>query len=685
MKLYDREPLLRARVRRAALVAGVLAAYIVATALSAGTTWAETRHPTQRTSPPLPDCTAVVDRAVTDRLELAWSRTRAGDRVAGGGEFRRVVDSLVGRAAAGDRSATTALAWVSLSPRVPLDDREMLVVLGTGRPDWSSFGLVAYARGRLAERLGDTARARDAYDLAASDQCWAPPALLGMARMLAVEGADHSAVRAYWSAVESATATAEWRAIHADIETVSPPPDSGEARQGARGRDVVELRAFWDRLGLPSGWTGRERLLEHLRRRGQARSRFAMPATARAHRLSVRAFLIESDADFSFGPPAVADPPRANERIRRAPEADPWVDDRGVMYVRHGEPHLIVRYPGVSGAEAESWLYDLGRQRLVLHFSGVVGDAVAQPTTLVALPPGDLMSACRLNARFCVLEAHRSMGRDVRYEYSKMLEQGRTDAARARSSSTWARTYARELGMTVQAYGLLDSAGHSALAIVVAIPAREVRSVGDSGDATDIGLRLVGRSATPGMPEVVDSLTLRMPRADLADGGQVAGVLQIRAPAGEYSLAVVGEAGGAGGVVLVDSVPVPARGGDALMAGSLVLGSTASGIRWRGPDTVTSFNPLNAFDARTPVALWSHLSGLVPGHSYQFAVRVTEHDGTSQLVIRGQRVATREVETLLITLDIGTLRPGTHLAEFEIRGGSSERRLTRRQVLNVTD
>ena len=107
------------------------------------------------------------------------------------------------------------------------------------------------------------------------------------------------------------------------------------------------------------------------------------------------------------------------------------LDDRGVMYLRHGEP--TKRVSSVAGPPNESWAYDLPEGRRVYHFLGSRALGTQSATTLTASLPLD---ADMLDARA-----------DLDSRYALLADRIQRLEAQARTNQSLNAAQAREAGL----------------------------------------------------------------------------------------------------------------------------------------------------------------------------------------------------------------------------------------------
>jgi len=200
---------------------------------------------------------------------------------------------------------------------------------------------VLLMRGRIERRLG----AQDSALVALRDYLAAggdtAVGLLEIARAHAALSRRDSALAAYHAGAARAVGDSARRGYRADLRWIA----SGDelAAFDALAPDSVGrwLARFWERRDVTDGRRAGERLLEQLRRLRTAQERFALVARRRAFAVGY-AYRDTSQSDF---------------------------DDRGVIYLRHGEPHARATYQEQGVEPNESWRYDRpGQPPLIFHF-----------------------------------------------------------------------------------------------------------------------------------------------------------------------------------------------------------------------------------------------------------------------------------------------------------------------------
>ncbi len=241
-------------------------------------------------------------------------------------------------AALGDELAAMALATRDESSlKVAADALKKLSgELPSEATVWTARAEVAIARHEYGEAVEAAGKAAE---LGAASGFHA----LGVARLLRDEDPDEGA-RVYLQGLTSADAAAFYR-YHEDI---APLLSLDEEREWAALADTARatwLRDKWDWRASTSGRTTADRLAVHFARMATAMERYQRMA----HRGARPAEAIVWDS----------------LQIRL-----PY-DDRGLIYIRHGEPDDIERAPsGRMGPGKEAWLYfGLANGRAVFEFN----------------------------------------------------------------------------------------------------------------------------------------------------------------------------------------------------------------------------------------------------------------------------------------------------------------------------
>ena len=527
------------------------------------------------------------------------------------------------------------------------------------------------ARGRLERASGELDSAVAVFRRAAGEPAEASAGLaeLELARtQLALGSAGGETAYFDAAALDDSAVVAEYRSDLAPIAA-----DSDLARfDAARGAGRAEfLRRYWtdrDRAELRGDG---ERLREHYRRLLYARRHFALTISRR--------FYGRRDAYRS---------------------GSTELDDRGVIYVRHGEPASRLR-PFVFGLMPnETWRYDRADGDLLFHFSAGYDDAGGGDLYDYRLVESvlDLRGAADAPADQLLLSRQT-----LSPLYGRMLNWGPNGAARARAHERAIGRVSIDYGTTTDSYELQFAHRLTAYADLVAVGMRDgvplahfVFAIGQAGltpvEAADgaeypVRVRFVALDRSDHAVSSADTTLVFRLRRPMIRGQFLVGRVELRVPPGNWSWRAALEEAPETGIVLPrDTVRVAATG-PALTLSDLALGIRAASAIWQPtPADTVLLTPFNLFLEGSEVELYYEASGTAPGMPYrhQIAVYRAKDDG---------RLEARPVVTLgfeeradgpLVrahrTLQLGRLKPGRYVVEVKVGGTAGEPAVRRREL-----
>lgn len=454
-------------------------------------------------------------------------------------------------------------------------------------------------------------------------------------------------------------------------------PDSELARFDAvHGADrAAWLARFWSDRDRAELRADGERLREHYRRLLYARRHFALTVSRR--------FYGDQDAYRS-----------GSEEL----------DDRGVIYVRHGEPALRLK-PFVFGLMPnETWRYGRADGDLLFHFSAGYDDSGG----------GDLYDYRLVES---VLDLRGAAGapddqlllsrQTLSPLYGRMLHWGPHGAAHARATERNIGRASIDYGTTTDSYELQFAKRLTAYADLVAVgaahgepltqfvfavgPAATTPSPEIDGVSYALRVRLVALDgAEHAVAHADTTLVFRLDRA-LARGQYLIGRVELPVPPGRYAWRAALEQGEGAGVVMPrDSVTVRSPG-PSLSLSDLALGIRAASARWEPtPADTVLLTPFDLFPAGSEVHLYYEAAGTRAGASYRHEIGVFR--------VRGDdRVEDRPVVSLHVdeaaggdpirahrTLQLARLKPGRYVVEVKVTGPDG-RLDARRRAIRVVE
>jgi GWxTD domain-containing protein len=403
-----------------------------------------------------------------------------------------------------------------------------------------------------------------------------------------------------------------------------------------------------------------ERIREHFRRLGYARERFTLTVTRRYY----------GDRD----------------AYRSGSEE---LDDRGVIYVRHGEPAERLR-PFVFGLMPnETWRYARADGDLLFHFSSG-GDQSGG---------GDLYDYRLVES---VLDLHGAPGaptdqlllsrQSLSPVYGRMLNWGRYGSAHAQSRERRIGQISIAVGTSSDSYELQFARRLVAVGNLVAVgrgPAgglgQFVFAVGQPGTAATheasgvsypLRIRLAVLDRSQHAVAFVDStLVFHLNRA-LEAGQYLIGRVELPLPAGLWSWRAALQQDDSLGVVLpIDSTRAPAAG-PPLSLSELALGVREASVVWLPTPTDTVYlTPFDLFPEGRDLELYYEL-GAIPGASYRHEIAVFRAKGENSVLVERRPIVTLgfqeaagvELVRSRRRLQLGRLKPGRYVVEVKVMG-----------------
>jgi len=415
-------------------------------------------------------------------------------------------------------------------------------------------------------------------------------------------------------------------AYRADLEVIAP--DSVLALfDRLRGRErAAMLATFWgtrDRLDFrPAG----SRLREHYRRLAYARRHF-----------SAGGWSLPSDPAFL--------------------RSEAALDDRGRLYVRHGEPDARVTLNSVGVEPNESWHYRRASGDLVFHFvarqdpdrfrlveslldvvdmreamTGNRGDAAAS----------GLWSATVSDQLVRSRESFASVYADLRPTRS-----GRTDRTEAReralvqtsmqvgfATDSYEPRHPRELAARLHAVATTGTAAGPVAHLLIAVPGFGLEpDVVEGRHSYPMRVRFVALDARGAVRAEVDTIIRPSTVAAIRPDRYLLEHVVVPVPAGEvltYRVGLfVGEQGGS--VSAVDTLRIVPAQSPVLRLGDLILGAEGG----RGAQDGIAFGPMQSVSRSERLQVYAELSG-VPGEGRYRATFELRDPETGQLVFSNE-------------------------------------------------
>lgn len=489
---------------------------------------------------------------------------------------------------------------------------------------------VQLVRGRVEREAGETDSALAAFrayvDLAGDSGI----GLLEMARTSYLALRPRDGWTAYFNGARVARSPAAVALYRLDLSWIA---DSAELKAfdavATPGERAAWLTEFWGKRDALEARDVGERLAEHYRRWFQARHDFRLVSRHRHYDITER---------------------------YRSEQAE--FDDRGVIYLRQGEPDRRARFVQGDVEPNESWLYRRPTGDLVFHF--VARDDATDYKLVESLVDvlgfgRGVRAGSQMDAQLADLYASRhdfggiytrvaASQRPVGTELATERAHGRQDIARGTTSDSYTRRFDLPMGVLASEFvtgeETADSAGGGGggggqlFHVVFAIPGERLSAApaeAAGGLRYPLRFRLIVADSTGHVVAQHDTLRVFTARQPVRHPDYLTGRIALPVPAGRYvyRLLVTTLDGGAGDLVThdarVDSLD-PRR----FSVSDVVVGRDGSGLVWHtaAGDTVR-LNPLQRFPQGSGVNLYYELYGLARGAAYHTVVRLEREGGRS--------------------------------------------------------
>jgi GWxTD domain-containing protein len=463
---------------------------------------------------------------------------------------------------------------------------------------------VLLARGRVEREVGDGDSALVAFNQYLEQGSNRSLGLLEVARTLFLVGRFDGMTPYFEGATSDDSATVA--GYRADLATIASDSVLGEFDQQQGARRAGYLRAFWgqrDRIELRSEG---ERLREHYRRLFYARKNFQLTSNNRHYDI-----------------------------VERYRSGSRNFDDRGVIYIRHGEPSTRATYAAPGLEPNESWRYSRTDGDLIFHFIAredvqdfklveslfdVLGFSAAVRLQGQTNGPGDnaiveqlMLSREQLSPIYRRLQ-NAGRGSTGRYQ-NQERRVGQESIALGTKSDSYELRFPGELKAKSEVLAVgRDSAGHQ-VQIAYAISGASLEPVTVTrGFLYSVRLRFVATDTKGSVVSALDTTRHFVAPERVPAHEHLVGRVGTTVPAGSLRYRLAIQQGDEAGVTLPrDSVRVGGTTPSALGLSDLVLGARSANLTWRRtPDDTVIFNPLRTYKRSEEMELYYEIEGLRP-------------------------------------------------------------------------
>jgi len=536
--------------------------------------------------------------------------------------------------------------------------------------------MVQLYRGRVERLVGDLEYSQDAFQkyLVTGHNPGLGNLELSRTRFL-LGHLDATAEYLAGAATNDSTAVAEYRY---ELSLIASDDELHAFDLSDRVTRPDYLADYWLSKDRASLRRNGERLREHYRRLYYARQNFYLITTRRYYDI---------------------------EEIYRSTQND--FDDRGVIYIRHGEPTDRATYHGLEVYDNVSWRYGMADGDMIFHFiarddvqdyklvesvfdimgysaavnlqgTGVSGNPVA-----VAI----LDSRDRLSPMYRRIRGAGS-GSTARVQ-SEERSQGRSAIMHGTTSDTYELFFPLEIQAETQVLAVGYRGNQGLVHVTFAIPGSSLTGTENPrGIIYPVRLRFVAMDGAGDPVGFIDTTRVFLARQAVPQDEYLVGEVHLPVPPGvlQYRLAVQ-QGENAGKLLPFDSVLVAAVDGAALALSDPVLGSKAANLIWQpGVADTVFFNPHGTFRQDDLIELYYEVYGLVPGQEYDTQLVVKKEGGgggflglgkifgggSTPISLRFQEQASNEVVRVQRSIQLQKLKPGRYTLQLTVTDDRGE-------------
>jgi GWxTD domain-containing protein len=497
--------------------------------------------------------------------------------------------------------------------------------------------------------------------------------LLELARTrLALGRADGEAPYYEGASLDDPKVVSEYRS---DLEVVASAADLRQFDQLKGQSRAAFLHRFWtdrDHWELrPEG----ERLREHYRRLLYARSNFPLTISRRYY-----------------------------GRLDAYRSGNNEVDDRGIIYIRHGEPADRLR-PFIFGVMPnESWRYIRAEGDLLFHFSagydnnggGDLYDYRLVESVLDLHGAADAPLDQLLLSRQSLSPMYSRMLNWGRYgsanEGARERNIGRTSITVGTTTDTYELHFGRRLGVLADLIAVGSAAGANLAHFVfgVAAPGTTWRRAEDGVEYT-LRVRLSALDNHNTAVGTLDTTLVILERKPLSKHEFLVGQVQLSLPAGHWRYRAAVQQGDTAGVVLpVGDVDVASIRGPGLSLSDIALGTPGRAASWvtEAGDAVL-LAPSQLFRRGAEVQIYYEAGGVRPGEKYRHEISVfpsgnRRPDQQALVSLAFEEEAAGAVIHSRRTARLDRLKRGDYIVEVKITAPDG-RSQTRRRAIRLID
>ena len=356
-----------------------------------------------------------------------------------------------------------------------------------------------------------------------------------------------------------------------------------------------------------------------------------------------------------------------------------FLDDRAMIYMRHGEPSQIVQTPGRPGEDSPlSWAYATPQGQLAFHFA-------CNAFCLLVRFPVRLVGLIAIDPEYEILAGQLRAGHPTPGVVHRVLSDIEHDLRVGLSTDGFPPQFKHQMEPSAQFFAVGAPGG---VLVVFALPGDKLESVTlpDSSAGYPVVLRVI---ATNAAGQIVRIDTTRRFRAEkpLQKGQYLFGLEQLRLAPGTWDVRLLVTEPGldAGGAIGRIGITIPSE--TKLGLSDLVLGREGSGLTWQSPVGTVSLNPLDAFPPKSSAELYYEVHGATPDSTYQTDIEVKgvygDAKGTVHLAFSER--AHDALVRVRRSIGLEKLEPGQYQLTVTVTEEGTGRKAVQQRYLNVRE
>jgi GWxTD domain-containing protein len=551
------------------------------------------------------------------------------------------------------------------------------------------------ALGRIYRNLHQTDSALDAFRHYVALGGDSGLGLLEQARSLYQLGQIQPATTAYYDGARAADSLARAH-YRRDVAWVATPEEL--AAFDAEASDSVDsfVRRFWAKRDAEDLRAPGERLAEHVRRWRYVFENFQLSARAEGTTQS-------SGADCApNGYASGVQIPANMKSLRLIPlevalfepgvYAATWrgkrqVDDRGIIYMRHGEPEARAAYHGAVTLTHpdESWRYHTPSGTLIFHFCGSMALGTQAPTTLVEMLPliGDVLgSRMELDVRYQYLAWHLG-DNGGRLMLQQLIREGRHNIEVGLSTDEFRPVFTHQLEPSAQFYAVGEP-GQVLVVFALSGDRLQGQPLPDGGTGYPVTLRVIATNAKGDIARI-DTTRRFYARPALGKDQFLYGLERLTLAPGTWNVRLMAtqdslDAGGA-----IERIGTVVPGPSTFALSDLVLGREGSGLVWQSNAGRIPLNPIDVFPDKGSAELYYELHDARPGTRYSTDIEVKGINGGAKgnVHLTFTEIARSTVVRARRSIGLDKLEPGKYQVTVTVTEQGTGRTATQGRMLNV--